>query len=184
MNSYVAFVTANPMTAAAVQFGILGTLGELISNYVKSKRWTLNCSFAQAILKVLAWALLGIIIKYGFIGMKGFVKALFQEQLLPAFLSKGIGLAFVISVCTNTFFGPQMMYFHRIEENLIMGKSDYTGLDKALWTLLWFWVPAHTVTFALPKVYQIGLAAAWSVVLGLILGLSAPKEQSEQTRAA
>ena len=182
MDSYVLWVKANPMVAAAVQFGILGTLGELISNYVKSKRWTLNCSFIQGILKVLAWALLGVIIKYGFIGMKGFVAALFQHELLPAILNKGAGLAFVISVCTNTFFGPQMMFFHRIEENIIMGRKDYSGLDKAFWTLLWFWVPAHTVTFSLPKDYQIGLAAAWSVVLGLILGLSAPKAQSEQTK--
>jgi hypothetical protein len=37
-------------------------------------------------------------------------------------------------------------------------------------SLLWFWIPAHSVTFALPKPYQIGLAAIWSVALGIILG--------------
>ncbi len=183
METYVLWVKGNPMLAAAVQFGILGTLGEFISNYVRTKRWTLNCSFLQAILKVLAWALLGIIIKYGFIGMKGFVSALFAKKLLPTFLETGVGRAFVISLCTNTFFGPQMMFFHRIEENLIMRRQDYSNLDKAFWTLLWFWVPAHTVTFSLPQVYQIGLAAAWSVVLGLILGLNAPKAEGEQSGA-
>jgi hypothetical protein len=31
------------------------------------------------------------------------------------------------------------------------------------------------LTFLLPKEYQLGLAALWSVVLGLIMGLSTKK---------
>jgi len=31
-------------------------------------------------------------------------------------------------------------------------------------------VTAHTITFMLDRPYQIGLAAVWSVVLGIILG--------------
>jgi hypothetical protein len=70
------------------------------------------------------------------------------------------------------FFGPQMMYFHRVEDNLILRRWSFAGIETALKTLVWFWIPAHTVTFALPKEYQIGLAALWSVALGIILGLS------------
>jgi hypothetical protein len=36
--------------------------------------------------------------------------------------------------------------------------------------MIWFWIPAHTITFSLPTDFQIGLAALWSVVLGVILG--------------
>ena len=79
--------------------------------------------------------------------------------------------ALAVSVLTNLFFGPQMMFFHRLEDNLILWKWDMASLTTAWWTLLWFWIPAHTVTFSLPVEYQIGLAALWSVVLGLILGL-------------
>ena len=43
----------------------------------------------------------------------------------------------------------------------------------ALKSIVWFWIPAHTVTFMLPDVYRIGLAAVWSVVLGVILGYAA-----------
>jgi len=172
--SYVAVVTTCPMTTAAVQFGLLGTAGEYGSAKLRSGRWSLDCSWGQLAGKVAAWALLGIVIKYGFIGMKGCVAALFDHGLLPAALAAGVGRAFVVSVVTNLFFGPQMMYFHRFEENVIMGKpGDYRGLDVALRSLIWFWIPAHTVTFSLPKDFQIGLAACWSVVLGLILGLAA-----------
>jgi hypothetical protein len=39
-------------------------------------------------------------------------------------------------------------------------------------------VPAHAVTFALPPDWRIGLAALWSVVLGLILGMYSPVRES------
>jgi len=75
-----------------------------------------------------------------------------------------------MSVLTNVFFGPQMMAFHRWEDNLILGRRGWAGLGRAVRTLVWFWIPAHTVTFSLPRDYQIGLAAVWGLVLGVILG--------------
>jgi hypothetical protein len=124
--------------------------------------------------KALAWALLGLIIKYGFAGMKGFTQALLDKALLPSFLASGVGKAFAVSLLTNVFFGPQMMAFHRLEDNLILGEKGFAGIERAWWTLLWFWVPAHTLTFSLPQEFQIGLAAFWGLVLGVILGLSKP----------
>ena len=34
-----------------------------------------------------------------------------------------------------------------------------------------FWIPAHTVTFMLPQEYQVVMAAALSVALGVILNI-------------
>jgi len=59
---------------------------------------------------------------------------------------------------------------HRISDNAVMRVKNWDNIDKGLLSLLWFWLPAHTLTFMLPKPFQIGLAAVWSVVLGLILG--------------
>ena len=171
IDSYVNFVMANPILSASIQFAILGTLGEVISFSFIKRKLAIPCSFPQLLAKVLAWALLGIIIKYGFAGMKGFTKALLEHNLIPQIFATGIGWAFAVSVLTNLFFGPQMMFFHRLEDNLIMWEKNYTGLTKAWWTLIWFWIPAHTVTFSLPVEYQIGLAALWGMVLGVILGL-------------
>ena len=175
MSNYISWVTQNPLLSAAIQFGLLGTLGEFISATLKNKKITLIGNIYQSLTKILAWAILGLFIKYGFVAMKGAVRALLDHDLLPSFLDSGIGWAFAVSVVTNLFFGPQMMLFHRLEDNLIAGKFDLGGLQNAFYTLIWFWIPAHTVTFSLPKEMQIGLAALWSVVLGIILGLTNTK---------
>ena len=172
MPAYAAWVNDQPLLSAAIQFALLGTLGEIISHLLRTRRFGLPGTPLQMLGKVLGWALLGVIIKYGFAGMKGFTRALLDHNLLPAALGSGIGWAFAVSVLTNVFFGPQMMAFHRLEDNLILGQRGFAGIQRAWWTLIWFWIPAHTLTFSLPRDYQIGLAALWSVALGIILGLS------------
>ena len=172
MNIYINWVSENPLCSAAVQFAILGTFGEVLAFSIKKRKPALPCSFVELLGKIAAWALLGVIIKYGFTGMKGFTAALSEHHMLPGFCDSGVGKAFAVSMFTNLFFGPQMMFFHRIEDNLILRQWSFKGLTNAWWTLIWFWIPAHTVTFSLPKEFQIGLAAVWGVALGLILGLS------------
>ena len=170
MDIYRDWVIANPLLSAAIQFSILGTLGEFISVIFKEKNQRNFGNFQQVILKIFGWALLGIIIKYGFTGMKGFVINLTEYNLLPEFFKTGIGYAFAVSFFTNTLFGPQMIAIHRFTDNLILKRRGYANIEKAWLTLLWFWIPAHTLTFILPAEYQIGLAAIWSLVLGIILG--------------
>lgn len=173
MNSYRLWVLAHPFLSAALQFGLLGTFGEVVAASLKVRRPALPCTALELAAKVLAWALLGLVIKAGFVGMKGFTHALLDHHILPAFLGTGLGWAFALSSLTNLFFGPQMMLFHRLEDNLILRRRGFEGMMPAIWTLGWFWIPAHTLTFSLPVEYQVGLAALWSLVLGLILGLRA-----------
>jgi hypothetical protein len=170
MEIYLNWVTQNPFLSAAIQFGILGTLGEVVSFSIQKKKIAIPGTWLQILGKVFAWAVLGIVIKYGFAGMKGFTQALLDHQLLPAFMGAGLGWAFAVSVFTNVFFGPQMMAFHRLEDNLILGQRGFKGITNAWKTLIWFWIPAHTITFLLPADLQIGLAALWSLVLGIIMG--------------
>ena len=172
MDAYIQWVSNNPFISAAIQFGILGTIGEFISHRIKTKSFSNFGSFLQIILKILAWAMLGLIIKYGFAGMKSFTSGLIEHNLLPVFFNEGVFYAFAVSVFTNVLFGPQMMAFHRFTDNLILKRKGFEGIQKAWFTLIWFWIPAHTITFSLPKDFQIGLAAVWSVVLGIILGLN------------
>ncbi len=175
MHAYTTWVVANPLLAAAVQFALLGTLGEVISHTLTARRPGLPGTPLQMLAKMADWALLGVIIKYGFAGMKGFTLALIDHNLLPRVCAGGLAWAFSVSVLTNILFGPQMMAFHRLTDNLILRRRGFAGIQRAWWTLLWFWIPAHTLTFSLPREYQIGLAAVWSVVLGAILGLSTQK---------
>jgi hypothetical protein len=174
MNDYVVWVQGHPLLSAAIQFAVLGTLGELISHVIRTHNLRVNWRLRLWIGKPLAWALLGVIIKYGFSGTRGFAYALVEHDLLPVACAGGLAGALTLSVLTNVYFGPQMMAFHRFEDNLITGTWNWSGLKKAWWTLIWFWIPAHTITFSLPLEYQIGLAAIWSLILGIILGLTKP----------
>ncbi len=175
MDNYRFWVQAHPFLSAAFQFGLLGTLGEVAAASLKARRPALPCTPPQLLAKVLAWALLGLIIKAGFVGMKGFTGALLDHHILPSALGSGLGRAFALSTLTNVFFGPQMMLFHRLEDNLILRRRGFDGMAPALRTLVWFWIPAHTLTFSLPAEFQVGLAAIWSLALGLILGLAATR---------
>lgn len=174
VQAYIDWVVAHPFLSAALQFALLGTLGEIVGASARHRRFATPYSWPRLAAKALAWALLGLIIKYGFAGMKGFTQALLDKAMLPTFLAHGVGKAFAVSLFTNVLFGPQMMAFHRLEDNLILGEKGFAGIERAWWTLLWFWVPAHTLTFSLPQEFQIGLAAFWGLVLGVILGLSKP----------
>jgi len=178
MEIYVNWVKTNPLLSAFIQFAVLGTLGEFISISIKQKKIGPIGNWWQTLSKVLAWGILGIIIKYGFVGIKGAVRALISNGLFPGIFKDGLGWAFSVSVATNLFFGPQMMFFHRLEENIIHWKWDLKGLVAAFKTLIWFWIPAHTVTFILPVNYQIGLAAIWSIALGIILGITLPRNKN------
>jgi len=77
-------------------------------------------------------------------------------------------------------FGPWLVIGHRFLDNLLRFKIRVPkeGLKGALLTLIWFWIPAHTITFALPSDWQITLAAVWSFVLGLILSLFVKKQDN------
>lgn len=168
MQWYIDIVTAHPIITAMVQFAILGTLGDLISRWIIQKQVTLPYGKIVLILKMVEWAFLAVCIKYAFIGFNGFVDSLIQHGMLPA--AEGFGRAFLISFFMNLQFGVFLVIMHRLLDNLVERKNNWKNIEKGLYSLLWFWLPAHTITFSLPRPYQIGLAALWSLVLGLILG--------------
>ena len=60
MSWYITWVAANPLWSAAVQFGILGTLGEVLSLLIHKKPLTALGAWRRIILKVIAWGILGL----------------------------------------------------------------------------------------------------------------------------
>lgn len=174
MDWYVSWVTENLLLSAFIQFSILGTAGELVGIVVARRKPSSKA--LEWLAKALVWGCLGILVKYSFTGFKGFLSALVAKGFLPAACERiTILRALCLSVLTNSMFGPLLMVIHRTTDNLITRSRGYAGIEKSLATLAWFWVPAHTVTFALPYEYQIGLAALWSVALGLIMGFTKRK---------
>ncbi|MFW6263559.1 MAG: hypothetical protein ACOC34_05955, partial [Thermotogota bacterium] len=97
------------------------------------------------------------------------------HQMLP-----DLFLPFFISAFMNIMFGPILILSHRGMDNFLEKKQHWKGIKGALLTLLWFWIPAHTITFMLPEIWRITLAAVWSVVLGLILGFFNREKQTKK----
>ena len=168
MEWYISLVKAHPITTAMAQFAVLGTLGEMASKWLAGRRFFFPFGARGTLLRMLGWALLAVCIKYAFTGFVAFVDGLTAHGLLPEL--GAAGRAFAVSLSMNLQFGPFLVLVHRLIDNAIDGKPNWANLDKGLLSLLWFWVPAHTVTFLLPLELRIGLAAVWSVALGLILG--------------
>jgi hypothetical protein len=168
MKWYIELVTAHPILTAIVQFAVLGTLGDAISHWIVKRKIFAPYDLKTLILKIIEWSVLAVMIKYAFIGFQGFVESLIENHYLPHL--EGIGKSFAISTSMNLQFGPFLVIMHRLMDNLIAGKQNWKNLDKGFYSLLWFWIPAHTITFILPKEFQIGLAALWSLALGIILG--------------
>ncbi|MHB0996711.1 MAG: hypothetical protein ACYC2I_10115 [Elusimicrobiales bacterium] len=168
MEWYVSLVKAHPITSAMAQFAVLGTLGEVISKWVVQRRIFSPFGARATLLRMLGWALLAVCIKYAFTGFVAFVDGLVSHGLLPELCPAS--KAFAVSLSMNLQFGPFLVIAHRLIDNAIDGAPNWANLDKGLLSLLWFWVPAHTVTFLLPPDFRIGLAALWSLALGLILG--------------
>ncbi len=183
MGFYVDFVKEYPILSGMIQFAILGPIGEYIATKIKGKKWSYG--FVPTAMKSIGWAVLAIFIKYAFTGFVGFVDILVDHSMLPAaFLDVKFLNAFARSFFTNIMFGPLLFFLHRWWDNVIDRKNDYKGLPKAMVTLLWLWIPAHTVTFSLPTHFQMGLAALWSLVLGVILGFFITQDKPAQGKAA
>lgn len=165
---YLNWVKSYPILSAVAQFAILGTFGEIISKWVIQKNFRYPFTLLLTLWKMVVWAALGVAIKYAFKGFSGYVEYLQGHGMLPHFYK--FGQAAAISIAMNLQFGLFLVLVHRLLDNLGEGKKNWKGIDKSMLSLLWFWIPAHTITFMQAEDLRIGLAALWSLVLGLILG--------------
>lgn len=176
MELYVYFLKSYPLVSSAIQVAILGMVGELLAIRIRLKKWYFfGPGPWRFISKVIVWAFLGITFKYAFAGFFGFVDAITLKGFwFSAVQNNLLVRALSVSFFTNFLFGPVMMLFHRWCDNYIEKKGmDWDSLKKAWLTLIWFWIPAHTATFSLPSHFQVGLAAVWAIVLGVMLGFFA-----------
>ena len=148
MNLYLDFVKAYPIISAMIQFAILGTLGDIVSFWIVRKRIFSPYDLKTILLKMFEWALLAIFIKYAFVGFNGFVESLITHNYFPNL--NGLGKSFAISTSMNLQFGPLLVLLHRLLDNLIARQNNWKNIDKGFYSLLWFWIPAHTITFILP----------------------------------
>ena len=98
----------------------------------------------------------------------------------------------------NTTFGPTFMAVHKISDKMlelssqgekVSLKNAVKGVDWStfvsftiLKTVPFFWIPAHFITFLLPSEYQVIMAAALSIALGIILSVGNRKKKTQEVQ--
>ena len=182
IESYLNFVKEYPLLSSAVQIGILGTIGELIAVRIRLKRWYFfGPGPVKLFLKILVWAFLGITFKYAFTGFFAYIDAIIAKGWWFNVAKGSFFYALSVSFFANIIYGPVFVTFHRFTDNKIEGKEmDWNSLTKAWWSLVWFWIPAMTTVFILPKHLQIGLLSLWNIALGIMLGYFAVQSQKNK----
>ena len=182
----------HPYLMGFAKFAVLATAGELLAVRLAKKTWTLP---SYVWVRFLIWGVIGVWITYMMKIFGAGVDALMTAGLLPApenALLHTFIKAFFISATMNLSFGPTFMALHKCSDTFLdiraTGKRHISlanVIHKVDWekfasftlckTVPLFWIPAHTVTFMLPSEYQVAMAAALSVALGIILNIKRKK---------
>jgi hypothetical protein len=167
-----------------LKIGVLGTMGELLGGRIVSGRWIVAGIRLHE--RFLVWVFLGIALTAVFPLFSHGVDGLLEQGLLPG-RGSAVLAAFWKSFFMNIIFAFPMMTFHRLTDTII-GRGtifsnwrvveSFTAIDwRNMFSIVaascvWFWIPAHTVTFLLPAEFRIVSAAFLAIVLGFILGLA------------
>jgi hypothetical protein len=168
----------HPLIMGFFKFFILATLGELLGRRLATKEWKFfGISLFQ---RALVWGFFGFFFSFIFPLFSAGVEELNHMGLIYNFIPTAFWKSFFI----NIIFAFPFMTLHKItdtliDQNLLFSKWPFLTIWKNLdwetqWkkiapTIIWFWIPAHTLTFSLPPEYRILLAAYLGIVLGIIL---------------
>lgn len=175
---------AHPYLMGFIKFALLATVGELLSTSLKAHRWAAPVKVPG---RFVIWGLIGVWITYMMKIYFSGVTALMATGLLPGGESVFLRALFT-SMTMNLTFGPTFMALHKCTDQwleLRAAGEKKAGLRKIMERIDWhgfasftllrvvplFWIPAHTITFLLPSSYQVFMAAALSVALGILLSL-------------
>jgi len=204
-HTYLDINRSFPLLAAFIKFAILSTFGEVLGVRIKTGKYTLHHFglFPRAVV----WGFLGMWIALSLAVFRSGVPAFLDQFSCLHGINAAMGEpfsgmklfgAFVISVVMNTSFAPVFMTIHKITDTHI---AQYQGklncfchpvcikeiLSGINWNVQWgfvfkktipfFWIPAHTITFILPKDLQVLFAALCGVALGVILAIASLKKE-------
>lgn len=179
---------AHPYIMGFIKFALLATIGEVFALRIRKKEWVLPQLTPW---RIAIWGLIGIAITFMMKFYSSGVAAMMQNGMLP---NPGEGFwrellrAFFTAALMNLSFGPVFMAFHKCTDRYLELRASgekKPGLKGVVSSIDWhgfvaftlfktiplFWIPAHTLTFLLPTEYQVIVAAALSIALGIILSL-------------
>lgn len=179
------FTAHFPYLMGFFKVGLLATFGEMLKVRVKTGSWKVPALFARFIV----WGIVGLLFTFVFAMFAKGVGSLIGTPLWfgkkawhlnPTFWDNLL-FAFSTSFWQNVIFAFPMMLGHEwcnevINQKRFVGGAEFLEkLNKPVWgsfipkTIIFFWIPAHTVTFLLPPDYRVLMSAVLSLVLGAIL---------------
>ncbi|HQF92463.1 MAG TPA: hypothetical protein PL162_10370 [Synergistaceae bacterium] len=179
---------AHPYLLGVLKIGALGAMGDMLAVRMRGGRWRYqNIGLRD---KALVWGFLGLVFVVVFPIFSVGTDFLFRQGYLSNPF-EGFGAraleAFAASSFMNLLFAPTMMVFHRITDMAIaeggifrpwsavemLRRMDWNSMGRIVFpSLLWFWIPAHTLTFILPPEFRIVSAALLAIALGFILSFA------------
>jgi hypothetical protein len=179
-NEFMSLTRTFPILMGFIKFFVLATMGELLARRIVSGSWRITGIFLLE--RAFVWGMLGVLFAFVFPIYSAGVDSLISLHFLP-----NIFPAFWKSFFINILFAFPMMTFHRITDTLIdrrklFRKWPFLDVWKSIdwdnmWkmvapTVIWFWIPAHTITFSLLPEFRIIMAAGLSICLGVILAFA------------
>ncbi len=177
LDSFIALTAAFPLPMGFLKFAALATFGE----FVKIRRSTGKWDFGDWLPKLVVWGAFGIWFAIIFPLFGAGTAAIIEKGLWPDF--GPVFTAFSTSLFMNllALYAWPMMLLHEycnrvIEKRRFVSPAKFgEKLDKGAWfrfiplTIVFFWLPAHTITFMLPEELRVLMAALLSTALGFIL---------------
>lgn len=185
---FKALSSSHPFIMGFVKFSLLATAGELIAALIAFSK---PVAPVKIVWRFIIWGLIGIWITFMMKVYSTAAVSLMASGMLPGGDSTFLR-ALYTSVMMNTTFGPTFMAIHKCTDKVLELKAEkqkaklnavIRGIDWTKFvgftifkTVPLFWIPVHTVTFLLPSEYQVMMAAALSVALGIILSFGNKKK--------
>lgn len=180
----------HPYIMGFLKFALLAMFGEMLKARIKNGSWKVDLFPVR----VIVWGFFGLIMTVAFALFANGVQAMMGTPLWfgePLMLSNSFGNRFIFAISTsfwmNMIFAYPMMLGHEWF-NAVLAKRGFVGVGEFLsglnahaWgsfipkTILYFWIPAHTVTFLLPAEFRVLMGALLSVALGFFLTIRAVK---------
>ena len=191
---FIQLTSRYPYGMGFIKFAILATLGDLFAWRLAHRTWQRPTGM---IYKIIAWGLIGMLITFMFIFYSEGISILFAQGMISIQNDalSSILQAFLTSLIMNLTFGIVFMGLHRMSDTYIEMRVNHKkpSLTELIETIHWdafisfvvfktiplFWIPAHTVTFLLPPLYRVVVAAYLSIILGVILVYSNRKSKTE-----
>ncbi len=167
-----------PMGFAKV--ALLATFGECLKTRLKTGNWIPSHLWQR----FLVWGSFGVWFAWAFPLFGAGTEALVSKNLWFGFLPLAFSKSFIINFLGGYAYFMMLghEYINKIieKQGFVSAKEFKEKLEAGVWfpskqrscipwTIFWFWLPAHTVTFLLPGHFQVLCAAFLSVALGFIL---------------